>query len=58
MMQKLEEELLGYKISIAGDKVRFISDEEVDNQHPLSFLMELYKHDLLFELFVAPSYYT
>lgn len=56
MIQELEKELPGYKISIAGDKVRFISDEEeVDNQYPLSFLMELYKHNLLFELFVAPA---
>lgn len=54
--QELEEELLGYKLSIAGDKVRFINEEEeVDNQYPLSFLMELYKHNLLFELFVAPA---
>lgn len=56
MIQELEEELLGYKLSIAGDKVRFINEEEeVDNQYPLSFLMELYKHNLLFELFVAPA---
>ena len=56
MIQELEEELPGYKLSIAGDKVRFISEEEeVDNQYPLSFLMELYKHNLLFELFVAPA---
>lgn len=55
-IQELEEELLGYKLSIAGDKVRFINEEEeVDNQYPLSFLMELYKHNLLFELFVAPA---
>lgn len=56
MIQELEEELLGYKLSIDGDKVRFINEEEeVDNQYPLSFLMELYKHNLLFELFVAPA---
>jgi hypothetical protein len=54
MIQELEE-LPGYKLSIAGDKVRFISEEEVDNQYPLSFLMELYKHNLLFELFAAPA---
>lgn len=39
-----------------GDMVHFRSDvEEFDAEYPLSFLMELYKHNLLFNLFVAPA---
>ena len=56
MRRELEEELSQYKVTIRGDKVHFVSDEEeIDVKYPLSFLMELYKHNLLFELFVAPA---
>lgn len=56
MKQELEEELPTYKITVIGDMVHFVNDvEEFDAEYPLSFLMELYKHDLLFNLFVAPA---
>lgn len=56
MRKELEEELPQYKVTIKGDKVHFSSaEEEFDAEYPLSFLMELYKHNLLFELFVAPA---
>lgn len=56
MLNELEYYLPTYKITVVGSKVLFQSDiEEFENEYPLSFLMELYKHNLLFNLFVLPA---
>lgn len=56
MRMQLEDYLSTYKVNIVGKMVKFKSDvEEFEAEYPLSFLMELYKHNLLFELFVLPG---
>lgn len=56
MRNELEHNLPTYKITIVGNMVRFESDiEDFEGEYPLSFLMELYKHNLLFDLFVLPA---
>ncbi|MCI5587014.1 MAG: TIR domain-containing protein [Lachnospiraceae bacterium] len=53
MKSELQKFLPTYKITIKGSDVYFKSDlEEFESNYPLSFLMELYKHNMLFELFV------
>lgn len=56
MRMQLEDYLSTYKVNIVGKMVKFKSDvKEFETEYPLSFLMELYKHNLLFELFVLPG---
>lgn len=56
MRSELQKFLPTYKITIKGSVVYFKSDlEEFESNYPLSFLMELYKHNMLFELFVLPA---
>ena len=56
MKRELEGYLPNYKITILGESVHFYSEtEDFEQCYPLSLLMELYKNDLLFELFVSHS---
>lgn len=56
MKKELEVELPEYEVTVEGDKVRFVCNaEETDMEFPLSLMMELYKHNMLFELFVATA---
>ena len=43
-------------VAYPGRNVRFYSAvEEFDAEYPLSFLMELYKLDMLYDLFILPA---
>lgn len=56
MRKELEQILPTYKVSVKGDVVLFESEVEgFEGEYPLSFLMELYKHNLLLDLFVLPA---
>lgn len=56
MKSELQQNLPTYEITVRGRKVRFYSAvEEFDAEYPLSFLMELYKLDMLYDLFILPA---
>lgn len=56
MKSKLQQSLPTYEITVRGRNVRFYSAvEEFDAEYPLSFLMELYKLDMLYDLFILPA---
>lgn len=56
MKSELQQSLPTYEITVRGRNVRFYSAvEEVDAEYPLSFLMELYKLDMLYDLFILPA---
>lgn len=57
MKSELQQSLPTYEITVRGRNVRFYSAvEEFDAEYPLSFLMELYKLDMLYDLFVLPAF--
>ena len=56
MKSELQQRLPTYEITVRGRNVRFYSAvEEFDAEYPLSFLMELYKLDMLYDLFILPA---
>ena len=56
MKSELQQSLPTYEITVGGRNVRFYSAvEEFDAEYPLSFLMELYKLDMLYDLFILPA---
>lgn len=56
MKSELQQGLPTYEITVRGRNVRFYSAvEEFDAEYPLSFLMELYKLDMLYDLFILPA---
>ena len=56
MKSELHQSLPTYEITVRGRNVRFYSAvEEFDAEYPLSFLMELYKLDMLYDLFILPA---
>ena len=56
MKSELQQSLPTYEIRVRGRNVRFYSAvEEFDAEYPLSFLMELYKLDMLYDLFILPA---
>ena len=56
MKGELQQSLPTYEITVRGRNVRFYSAvEEFDAEYPLSFLMELYKLDMLYDLFILPA---
>lgn len=56
MKSELQQSLPTYEITVRGRNVRFYSVvEEFDAEYPLSFLMELYKLDMLYDLFILPA---
>ena len=56
MIVELAELLPSYSISIDGTEVILCCEEEdYEGKFPLALMMELYKQDLLFELFVLPA---
>ena len=56
MKSELQQSLTTYEITVRGRNVRFYSAvEEFDAEYPLSFLMELYKLDMLYDLFILPA---
>ena len=56
MKSELQQKLPTYEITIKGRNVCFSSTvEEFKAEYPLSFLMELYKLDMLYDLFVLPA---
>ena len=57
MKGELQQSLPTYEITVRGGRnVRFYSAvEEFDAEYPLSFLMELYKLDMLYDLFILPA---
>ena len=56
MKSELQQSLPTYEITVRGRNVRFYSAvEEFDAEYPLSFLMELYKLDMLYDLFILPA---
>ena len=56
MKGELQQSLPTYEITVRGRNVRFYSVvEEFDAEYPLSFLMELYKLDMLYDLFILPA---
>lgn len=56
MKSELQQNLPTYEITIKGRNVCFSSTvEEFKAEYPLSFLMELYKLDMLYDLFVLPA---
>ena len=56
MKSELQQSLPTYEITVRRRNVRFYSAvEEFDAEYPLSFLMELYKLDMLYDLFILPA---
>ena len=56
MKSELQQSLPTYESTVRGRNVRFYSAvEEFDAEYPLSFLMELYKLDMLYDLFILPA---
>lgn len=56
MKSELQQSLPTYEITVRGRNVQFYSAvEEFDAEYPLSFLMELYKLDMLYDLFILPA---
>lgn len=56
MKSELQQNLPTYEITVKGRNVRFYSAvDEFEAEYPLSFLMELYKLDLLYDLFIIPA---
>lgn len=56
MKNELQQSLPTYEITVRGRNVWFYSAvEEFDAEYPLSFLMELYKLDMLYDLFILPA---
>lgn len=56
MKSELQQSLPTYEITVRWRNVRFYSAvEEFDAEYPLSFLMELYKLDMLYDLFILPA---
>lgn len=56
MKSELKQSLPTYEITVRGRNVRFYSAvEEFDAEYPLSFLMELYKLEMLYDLFILPA---
>lgn len=56
MKSELQQSLPTYEITVRGRNVRLYSAvEEFDAEYPLSFLMELYKLDMLYDLFILPA---
>ena len=56
MKSELQQSPPTYEITVRGRNVRFYSAvEEFDAEYPLSFLMELYKLDMLYDLFILPA---
>lgn len=56
MKIELQQNLPTYEITIKGRNVRFVSTvQEFEAEYPLSFLMELYKLDMLYNFFVLPA---
>lgn len=56
MRSELQQHLPTYEITVKGRTVCFYSEvEEFKAEYPLSFLMELHKLDMLYDLFVLPA---
>ena len=56
MLNQLEGYLPDYRITIEDDLVFFkCESEDFQAHYPLSFMMELYKQNLIFDAFVGPS---
>ena len=56
MKSELQQSLPTYEITVRGRNVWLYSAvEEFDAEYPLSFLMELYKLDMLYDLFILPA---
>lgn len=56
MKSELQQNLPTYEITVRGRNVRFYSEaEEFDVEYPLSFLMELYKLNMLYDLLILPA---
>ena len=56
MKCELQQKLPTYEITVKGRNVRFFSTvEDFEAEYPLSFLMELFKQDMLYDLFVLPA---
>ena len=56
MKSELQQNLPTYEITVKGRNVRFFNAvEEFEAEYPLSFLMELYKLDMLYDLFILPA---
>lgn len=56
MKSELQQNLPTYEITVKGRNVRFFSAvEEFEAEYPLSFLMELYKLEMLYDLFILPA---
>lgn len=56
MKSELQQNLPTYEITVKERNVRFfIAVEEFEVEYLLSFLMELYKLDMLYDLFVLPT---
>lgn len=54
MKSELQQSLPTYEITVRGRNVRFYSAvEEFDAEYPLSFLMELYKLDMLYDFIIC-----
>ena len=56
MKSELQQSLPTYEITVRGRNIRFYSAvEEFDAEYPLSVLMELYKLEMLYDLFILPA---
>lgn len=56
MLEELRYHLPYYEITVDNTEVIFKCEQEsFEASHPLSFLMELYKLNQIFELFIGPS---
>lgn len=56
MLSKLKSYLPNYKITIKGKDVVFDCNEEnFNNKYPLGFMMELYRQNLIEQVFIMPS---
>lgn len=56
MKSELQQSIPSYEITVRRRNVRFYNAiEEFDAEYPLSFLMELYKLNKLYDLFILPA---
>lgn len=56
MLSELEDYLTNYKITIDGSNVVFdCPDENFNCTYPLGFMMELYRQDLIEQVFIGPA---
>lgn len=56
MLKELRNFLPEYNIILNGSMVCFYCESEgFEAEYPLSFMMELYKHELIYDLFVLPA---